>query len=43
MKDWHQHCGITGGWAWIFDQIARADLVRKHAHAITKGVGGTPR
>ena len=35
--------GITGGWLWIFDQIAGTDLVRKYAHAITRGVGGAAR
>jgi hypothetical protein len=40
MKTWHTQCGITGGWLWIFDQIAGTDLVRKYAHAITSGVGG---
>src|SRR5580698_3000556 len=37
MKNWHSQCGITGGWVWIFDQIAGTSLVRKYAHAITKG------
>ena len=41
MKNWHTQCGITGGWLWIFDQIAGTDLVRKYAHAITSGVGGS--
>ena len=40
MKNWHAQCGITGGWLWIFDQIAGTNLVRKYAHAITNGVGG---
>ena len=43
MKNWHTQCGITGGWLWIFDQIAGTDLVRKYAHAITSGVGGAAR
>jgi hypothetical protein len=43
MKNWHTQCGITGGWVWIFDQIAGTTLVRKYAHAITSGVGGAPR
>jgi hypothetical protein len=43
MMTWHTQCGITGGWLWIFDQIAGTSLVRKYANAITKGVGGTPR
>jgi len=40
MHSWHQECGITGGWLWIFDQIAGTSQVRAYAHAITKGVGG---
>ena len=43
MKNWHTQCGITGGWLWIFDQIAGTNLVRKYAHAITSGVGGAAR
>jgi hypothetical protein len=43
MKQWHMQCGITGGWLWIFDQIAGTKLVRKYAHAITSGVGGAAR
>ena len=35
--------GITGGWLWIFDQIAGTGLVRKYAHAITRGLGGAVR
>ena len=40
MKAWHQQCGITGGWLWIFDQIAGTKQVHQYAKAITKGVGG---
>jgi hypothetical protein len=40
MQNWHTQCGITGGWVWIFDQIAGSSLVKQYAHAITKGVGG---
>ncbi len=40
MKAWQQQCGITGGWLWIFDQIAGTKLVHAYAHAITKGLGG---
>jgi hypothetical protein len=43
MQNWHTQCGITGGWVWIFDQIAGSNLVKKYAHAITKGVGGAAR
>lgn len=41
MRNWHKQCGITGGWVWIFDQIAGTDQVREYAHAIIRGVGGT--
>ena len=41
MQNWHTQCGITGGWLWIFDQIAGTKQVKQYAHAITKGVGGT--
>jgi hypothetical protein len=43
MKAWHSQCGITGGWVWIFDQIAGTNQVKKYAHAITAGVGGADR
>jgi hypothetical protein len=43
MKNWHTQCGITGGWLWIFDQIAGTSQVRKYAHAITRGVRGAAR
>jgi hypothetical protein len=43
MQNWHTQCGVTGGWVWIFDQIAGTNQVRKYAHAITSGVGGAAR
>ena len=43
MHNWHTQCGITGGWLWIFDQIAGTAQVREYAHAITRGVGGAAR
>jgi len=43
LKSWHSQCGITGGWLWIFDQIAGTGQVRKYAHAMTRGVGGAAR
>jgi hypothetical protein len=39
MKTWHSQCGTTGGWVWIFDQIAGTSQVKSYAHAITAGVG----
>lgn len=41
LKSWHDACGITGAWLWIFDQIAGTDLPRQYAHAMTRGVNGT--
>ncbi len=38
MKNWHTACGITGGWLWIFDQIAGTGAVQKYAQAITAGL-----
>jgi hypothetical protein len=38
MQGWHSQCGITGGWVWIFDQIAGTKQVRQYAKAINKGV-----
>ena len=43
MQNWHTQCGITGGWVWIFDQIAGTSRVRKYAHAITAGVSSASR
>jgi hypothetical protein len=40
LKNWHTQCGITGGWLWIFDQIAGTKQPRQYAHAMTKGVNG---
>lgn len=38
MAGWHKQCGITGGWVWIFDQIAGTSQVKQYAHAIIGGV-----
>ncbi|MBV8978400.1 MAG: hypothetical protein JO261_03285 [Alphaproteobacteria bacterium] len=40
LKTWHEQCGITGAWLWIFDQIAGTDLPRQYAHAMINGVQG---
>ncbi|MEI9931179.1 MAG: hypothetical protein WDM89_11710 [Rhizomicrobium sp.] len=40
LKSWHDQCGITGGWLWIFDQIAGTDQVKEYAKDMTKGVEG---
>jgi len=41
LANWHAQCGITGGWLWIFDQIAGTDQVKEYAKDMTKGVSGT--
>ena len=43
MRSWHSQCGISGGWVWIFDQIAGTSQVRKYAAAINSGVGGAAK
>jgi len=43
LQNWHKQCGITGGWLWIFDQIAGTKQVKQYAHAMDKGVGGGAR
>lgn len=40
LKTWHDQCGITGAWLWIFDQIAGTDLPKQYARAMAKGVNG---
>jgi hypothetical protein len=38
LKSWHEQCGITGGWLWIYDQIAGTHKVKEYAHSMIKGV-----
>jgi hypothetical protein len=38
MQNWHNQCGITGGWVWIYDQIQGTKLVKQYAKAINSGV-----
>jgi hypothetical protein len=40
LQGWQTKCGITGGWLWIFDQIAGTKLVREYAQDMIAGVGG---
>jgi hypothetical protein len=40
LQNWHNQCGITGAWLWIFDQIQGTKQVKQYARAMTKGVGG---
>jgi hypothetical protein len=39
LASWHSQCGITGGWLWIFDQIAGTKQVKQYAQDMNKGVG----
>ena len=43
FKSWHTKCGTTGGWVWIYDQIAGTNQVKKYAAAITAGVSGAKK
>ncbi len=43
IHSWHTACGITGGWVWIFDQIAGTSQVPKYAKAIIAGIGGAAK
>ncbi len=38
MRNWHNQCGVEGGWVWIYDQIAGTGLVGKYARAISGGL-----
>lgn len=40
LKTWHDQCGITGAWLWIYDEIDGTALVKEYAGAMTKGVNG---
>jgi hypothetical protein len=40
LKAWNKECGISGGWLWIFDQIAGTKAVGQYGRDMTKGVGG---
>ena len=43
LASWHTQCGITGGWLWIFDQIAGTKQVKQYGVDMTAGVGGTKK
>ncbi|HLY05859.1 MAG TPA: hypothetical protein VKR31_08945 [Rhizomicrobium sp.] len=43
LASWRKQCGITGGWLWIFDQIAGTSQVKKYAQDMLKGVGDGAR
>jgi hypothetical protein len=40
LKAWHDQCGITGAWLWIYDEIDGTDLVKQYARAMRRGVNG---
>ncbi|HTT99147.1 MAG TPA: hypothetical protein VMF58_13945 [Rhizomicrobium sp.] len=40
LKTWHDQCGITGAWLWIYDQIKGTPQVKEYAKDMTKGVNG---
>jgi hypothetical protein len=42
LQAWRNQCGISGGWLWIFDQIAGTRQVKQYAHDMISGVGGAP-
>ncbi len=39
LARWHADCGITGGWLWIFDQIAGTKLPQQYGKAMLAGLG----
>ena len=43
LARWHTECGITGGWLWIFDQIASTKQVKQYAKGMIAGVGGAAK
>jgi hypothetical protein len=41
MKNWHEACGISGGFMWLYDDFVGNGLAAKYAQAIEVGVGYT--
>jgi hypothetical protein len=41
MTSWHNQCGITGGFMWLYDDFDGTGLVAQYAAAINNAVGGT--
>jgi hypothetical protein len=41
MTSWHNQCGITGGFMWLYDDFVGSGLVAQYAAAINNAVGGT--
>ena len=43
MTSWHNQCGVTGGFMWLYDDFVGSALVAQYATAINTAVsGGTP-
>src|SRR5271166_6967724 len=41
MKGWHNQCGITGGFMWLYDDFVGNGLAAQYANAINTAVGGS--
>lgn len=41
MTGWHNQCGVTGGFMWLYDDFVGTGLVAQYAAAINNAVGGT--
>jgi hypothetical protein len=41
MTTWHNQCGITGGFMWLYDDFDGTTRVAEYAAAINKAVSGT--
>jgi hypothetical protein len=41
MTGWHNQCGVTGGFLWLYDDVVGTGLVAQYAAAINNAVGGT--
>jgi len=40
MTGWHNQCGVTGGFLWLYDDVVGTGLVAQYAAAINSAVGG---
>jgi len=41
MTGWHNQCGVTGGFLWLYDDVVGTGQVAQYAAAINNAVGGT--
>ena len=41
LTGWHNQCGVTGGFLWLYDDFDGTALVAQYAAAINNAVGGT--